>query len=77
MKENPKGNCASWSPCGEAAIGAVNWGQEIVSMPTTKPLTLETVDFGNPAEVDAFLEQVMTAGMARVRAEIAEHKRGG
>ncbi len=41
-------------------------------MPTTKPLTLETVDFGNSSEVDAFLHQVMTAGMARVRAETAE-----
>ena len=46
-------------------------------MPTTKLLTLETVDFGNPAEVDAFLEQVMTAGIARVRAETAELKARG
>ena len=46
-------------------------------MPTTKRLTLETVDFGNSSEVDAFLDQVMTAGMARVRAETDELKARG
>jgi hypothetical protein len=37
-----------------------------------KRLTLETVDFNDRAEVDAFLEQVISAGMVRVHAEIAE-----
>ena len=46
-------------------------------MHATRPLTLETVDFGNPAEVDAFLQQVMAAGMVRVRAELAELKARG
>ncbi len=46
-------------------------------MPTTKRLTLETVDFGNRAEVDEFLNQVIAAGMEKVRAETAELKARG
>ena len=29
----------------------------------TKPLSVENVNFADPAEVDAFLEQVITSGM--------------
>jgi hypothetical protein len=38
----------------------------------TKPLSVENVNFADPAEVDAFLEQVITSGMGRVRSDIAE-----
>ena len=41
-------------------------------MPASRHLTLETVNFGNTKEVDAFLEQVMNEGMRRVRAAGAE-----
>jgi len=41
-------------------------------MPVARHLTLETVNFGNAEEVDAFLEQMMTEGMRRVQAESAE-----
>ena len=41
-------------------------------MLATKRLTLETVDSSNKEEMDAFLAQVMEAGMLRVRAEMAE-----
>ena len=43
-------------------------GEEKV-MPAAKHLTLDTVDFNNRAQVNAFLEQVMDEGMRRVRAE--------
>ena len=46
-------------------------------MPTAKHLTLETVDFENRAEVNAFLDQVMDEGMRRVRAEGAELRARG
>jgi hypothetical protein len=46
-------------------------------MPGTKLLTLENVDFRNPSEVDAFLQQVIAAGMERVRSETAELKARG
>jgi hypothetical protein len=46
-------------------------------MPVAKHLTLETVDFDNHAEVNAFLDQVMDEGMRRVRAEGAELRSGG
>ncbi len=41
-------------------------------MPPAKHLTLESVDFDNRTEVDAFLDEVMDEGMRRVRAEGAE-----
>ncbi len=41
-------------------------------MPATRHRTLETVDFGNAAEVDAFLEQMMTEGIRRVQSQGAE-----
>ena len=41
-------------------------------MPASRHLKLETVDFGNTEEVDAFLEQVMSEGIRRVRSESAE-----
>jgi hypothetical protein len=46
-------------------------------MSTAKRLTLENVDFGNPSELDEFLEQVIAAGMERVRADLAELKARG
>ena len=41
-------------------------------MPATKQLRLETVNFDDPKEVDAFLAQVIAEGMKGVRAETAE-----
>jgi hypothetical protein len=41
-------------------------------MPATKPLTVESVNFSDSGEVDAFLEQVVASGMQRVRSDIAE-----
>jgi hypothetical protein len=41
-------------------------------MPPAKHLTLESVDFDNRTEVNAFLDEVMDEGMRRVRAEGAE-----
>ena len=38
-------------------------------MPTAKHLTLETVNFGHPEEVDAFLKEVMDEGMRRIKTE--------
>jgi hypothetical protein len=46
-------------------------------MPIAKHLTLETVNFNNPTEVNTFLEQVMDEGMRRVRAEGAELRAKG
>jgi hypothetical protein len=46
-------------------------------MPIAKHLTLETVDFEDRAEVNAFLDQVMDEGMRRVQAEGAELRAGG
>jgi len=46
-------------------------------MPIAKHLTLETVNFNNPTEVNTFLEQVMDEGIRRVRAEGAELRAKG
>lgn len=46
-------------------------------MPAAKHLTLETVDFENRAEVNAFLDRVMDEGMRLVRAEGAELRARG
>jgi hypothetical protein len=46
-------------------------------MPAAKHLTLDTVDFNNRAQVNAFLEQVTDEGMRRVRAEGAELRANG
>jgi hypothetical protein len=35
-------------------------------------LTVESVNFSDSGEVDAFLEQVVASGMQRVRSDIAE-----
>jgi hypothetical protein len=42
-----------------------------------KRLTLETVNFDDRAEVDAFFDQIIEAGMVRVRAEMAELRAKG
>jgi len=41
-------------------------------MLATKPITLETLDSSNKEQLDAYLDQVMTAGMEKVRAETAD-----
>jgi hypothetical protein len=46
-------------------------------MPITKRLRLETVDFDNPEEMDAFFNQMLEVGMERVRAEGEELRRRG
>ena len=48
---------------------------EFISL--AKHLALETVDFDNRAEVNAFLDRVMDEGMRRVRAEGAELRARG
>jgi hypothetical protein len=46
-------------------------------MPVARSLTLETVNFDNPDEVNTFFEQVMSEGMRRVQAEGAELRANG
>jgi hypothetical protein len=46
-------------------------------MHITKHLTIENVDLDNDAELDAFDEQVTTAGLERVRAEGDELRQKG
>lgn len=46
-------------------------------MPTTKRLTIENVNLDDDAELDAFDDQVITAGLERVRAESDELRRRG
>jgi hypothetical protein len=46
-------------------------------MPTTKQLTIENVNLDNPQETDAFFEQVISAGIKRVRADVAALQAGG
>ena len=46
-------------------------------MPTTKRLTLETVNFDDREEMDAFEDQMMTLGLERIRAEGDELRRRG
>jgi hypothetical protein len=41
-------------------------------MPVTTRLSIETVDFDNRDEVDALMQQAITAGMVTVRANIAK-----
>jgi hypothetical protein len=46
-------------------------------MPITKRLTIENVNLDDDAELDAFDDQVITAGLARVRSEGDELRRKG
>ena len=46
-------------------------------MPVTKRLTIENVNLDDDAELDAFDDQVITAGLERVRAEGDELRRKG
>ena len=46
-------------------------------MPVTKLLTIENVNLDDEREMDAFVDQVLTAGMERVRAEGDELRRKG
>jgi hypothetical protein len=46
-------------------------------MPVTKRLTIENVNLDDDAELDAFDDQVITAGLERVRAEGDELRRRG
>jgi len=46
-------------------------------VPITKRLTIENVDLDDQDEMDAFVDQVITAGLERVRAEGDELRRKG
>ena len=46
-------------------------------MPIAKRLTIENVNLDDQREMDAFADQVITAGMERVRAESEEMRRRG
>ena len=46
-------------------------------MPTTKRLTIESVNLDDQREMDAFDDQVITSGMERVRAEGDQLRRRG
>jgi hypothetical protein len=46
-------------------------------MPITKLLTIENVNLDDEREMDAFVDQVLSAGMERVRAEGDELRRKG
>jgi hypothetical protein len=46
-------------------------------MPIIKRLTIESVNLDDDAELDAFDDQVITAGLERVRAEGDELRRRG
>lgn len=46
-------------------------------MPITKRLTIENVNLHDDAELDAFDDQVIAAGLERVRAEGDELRRRG
>ena len=41
-------------------------------MLATKPITLETLDSSDKEQLDAWFEQIITAGMEKVRAETAD-----
>jgi hypothetical protein len=46
-------------------------------VPTTKRLTIDNIDLDDQREMDAIDDQVITAGVERVRAEGAELRRRG
>jgi hypothetical protein len=46
-------------------------------MPITERLTIESVNLDDDTELDAFDDQVITAGLERVRAEGDELRRRG
>lgn len=46
-------------------------------MPITKRLTIDNVDLDDQDEMDAFFDQVISAGVERVRAEGEELRRRG
>ena len=46
-------------------------------MPVLKRLTIDNVNLDEPREIDAFDDQVIAAGMKRVRAEGDELRRKG
>jgi len=46
-------------------------------VPITKRLTIENVNLDDQDEMDAFVDQVITAGLERVRAEGDELRRKG
>ena len=50
---------------------ALDWVQETAVI-AAKRLTVETVNFNDRAEVEAFFDQIIASGMVRVRAEMAE-----
>ena len=46
-------------------------------MLSTKRLTIDSINLDDPGEMDAFYDQVIAAGMERVRAEGDELRRRG
>ncbi len=56
---------------------SVEWELEGKNMRTAKRLTIETVNLDDEREMDAFFNQVIDAGMERVRAEGDELRRKG
>jgi len=46
-------------------------------MPVTKRFTIENVNPGDEREMDALVDQMFTAGLARVKAEGDEFRRKG
>jgi hypothetical protein len=46
-------------------------------MPITKRLSIDNVNLDDERELDAFDDQIVTAGLARVRAEGDELRRSG
>ena len=46
-------------------------------MPVAKRLTIESVDLDDDSEMDALVDQMFTAGLARVKAEGDELRRKG
>ena len=46
-------------------------------MPVTNRLTIENVDLDDECEMDALVDQMFTAGLARVKAEGDELRRRG
>ena len=59
----------------QAGPGKIIVGE--VEMPVTERLTIDNVDFDDERELDAFMNEVLTAGVERVKAEGEELRRRG
>src|SRR5258707_495326 len=67
------------APSGRKARFPVKWliAELETNVPVTKRLTIENVNLDDEREMDAFVDQVLTDGMERVRAEGDELRRKG